>query len=93
MTVPQILNVIAVIISIAGAFVCFWYAVRCDNGDRLFRLFAGIILLYLAGVYLGAWFGEFYLVKSGILTRVGVISIIALLIAWVIADAGKCRRT
>ena len=102
MTAAQVVliwNILAITAAFAGAIICFWYAWMCRKDDSLFRIFAAVILLYFGLTYLlalwlpnGESFGVWYLLRSGILTRAGVISLIFLLIAWVFVDVGKCRR-
>lgn len=86
------LNLIAVVMAVTGAIVCLYAARRCKQGHKYFYVFGAVILFYFAAVYTGAYFGEWYVVRSGILTRIGVIALIGLLTGWAIIDLGECRR-
>ena len=86
------LNLTAIILAVFGACVCLYAARVCNPRKKYFYIFAAFILLYFAGVYVGAWFGEWYVLRSGILTRIGVIALIGLITGWVIIDLGECRR-
>lgn len=97
--VVKLLNIAAIVFSLIGATACFWYAWTCRRQDRFFRLYAGMILVYFGLTYLlaliapiGESFGVWYAVRSGIMTRAGVIALIVLLISWVYVDAGKCNE-
>lgn len=86
------LNLAAIVLAIIGAIVCLYAASRCAAPKKYFRLFGALILFYFAAVYLGAWFGEWYVVRSGVLTRIGVIALVGLLTGWAIVDLGECKR-
>lgn len=86
------LNWIAIFLAVSSAFICLYAARHCKPGHKYFYVFAAVILFYFAAVYLCAYFGEWYVVKSGILTRIGVIALIGLLTGWAIIDLGECRR-
>ena len=86
----------ALIMSTIGAVVCLYFFIKCKADQKYFRLYAAIILFYFAAIYFIALFGAnfvdplnlYYLVRAGILTRIGVISLIGLLVGWTIAENG-----
>ena len=98
----DVLTLATIVWAIVGGVVCFHYATRCERPDKYFRIYAGIILVYFAAIYslaflliiFGEWFGEYpgltYSIRSGMLTKTGVVALIGLLIAWAIHDMHKC---
>jgi len=95
-SIIQVTSQVALWFSFFGGVICLVFYFRAKKSPRRnFRLFAAFILFYFAIIYLIALFGEslgdsllVYLVRVGILTRMGVISLIGLLVGWVIAENG-----
>ena len=86
------LNLTAIILAVFGACVCLYAARVCNPRKKFFHIFAAFILFYFGAVYVGASLGEWYVLRSGILTRIGVIALIGLITGWVVIDLGECKR-
>lgn len=92
----QITTQLTLWFSALGGIVCLRYYLRTKpSPQRNFRLFAAFILFYFGAIYLIALSGEYigdsavyYLVRAGILTRMGVLALIGLLTGWVISENG-----
>lgn len=70
-----------------------WLAIKCKRRSwkRGMRLFSGIVGVYFVVIYTLALAGSHaYPLKSGMLTVIGLIVILMLLIAEVIADWREC---
>lgn len=86
------LNWITVAVAFSGAVVCLWYTWRCKSDDRAFYAVAGILQLFTVLIYILAVLGNWYIVRTGIMSRLAHIMYAGLLTAWAIAHMRKCGR-
>lgn len=92
MTFPEVLSWLAIAVALFGAIVCLVYAIRCHSDDRAFYFLAGILQLFTVIIYSLALAGDWYIVKTGILSRLALIMYAGLLASWAIAHMRKCER-
>lgn len=78
------LSWIAIVIALAGAIACWVYANRCNNGDKVFFVLAGIIQFYTVLIYALALHYDFYILRSGVMTRLAAISYAGLWLSFVV---------
>jgi uncharacterized membrane protein len=100
MTMVEIANDLAFWFSLVGGVIILHYAIKARASPRRnFRFFAAFMMFYFAIIYgfinfCGDCFGDtqlVYLIRSGVLTRMGVLAMIGLLIGWVITENGAGR--
>jgi hypothetical protein len=85
------LNFTAIVLAVIGAVVCIRTARKCNNKKSVLHYFGAFNLLFFAGVYILAWLGDWYVVKSGILTRLGVIALVGLISSRAYFDSQDCQ--
>lgn len=92
MTAVDWWNVAAMIGALFVALLCIAYTIR--TGRKSTSKFVVIALcFYMAGLYALALTTELYLIRSGILTRIGVLFLLAVIAVDVIADwRDPCRQ-
>jgi hypothetical protein len=86
------LNEVAILFAASGAIICAWYAWRCKADDRVFYAVAAILQAFTVAIYLTALFGDWYIIRSGILSRLAAVMYSGLLMSWAIAHMRRCDK-
>lgn len=86
-------KMLAILAALAGVVSMFYVWRRCPNPDkRRMMVMSAVNLLYFAALYAVSLFRTDYIIRTGILTIIGVIVLIITFVIYLFVDMAECHE-